>query len=700
MPPQNSQYDSSTLSDNTDFSPNSYLIKQGTVIPVQGHLMLTTICFSYLSLPHFDVSLQPDAIKGHIMQGRYAFSDYTLAHWLDHLESTINELHTSSQIDTSSELDTLAEETHQFLRRHFSKPTESLVPAAFMKRFKSFEPFRSYNLADDLTQAAYTWSSRISQQNKMKDNDLDGADLLSLETSISSLRTALDSLGQSEANTVKSNDLHRFHGAKLFKCAATGCRFFHEGFRSLAEKNSHQARHKNAYVCNFDGCPKSLFGFPKLDSLRTHIIEAHRTIDISNSSHSEFPITQDPKSIDIQDAVTQRDFARVRRWAEQFDDYIPVDIIGLNANELFLQTGYWTKSAISIALKNRDIKIITFLLGKVRDIRKFQIALLYTCSRDFPAFEILDWLLALPMEIENPKEIYRLMRFGVLSRDEQLALRVLQYVGSNPRNLQPIPGTSEGLLNLMAMHGFSRCLTFLLDDIGLDANFVDKTQRTALMVAAERGHLAIVQLLLSGEHCEEETIEFSRDGVTAAMLAAANGHESIVQLIFHERSKAGDFQRMLDIIALRRAAIEGGADTVRRILSLKDFPFDLLDFNKYTPFLHAVVKGHRAIVEMFLSLGERFDINRRYSYCYSGLRKAKTKKDMPTALIVATLHGHEDIVKLLLDKDGLDIEAHTRLSLTCKWREQGSLRMSALQIAESKGLTRIIQLLRAKTNPT
>lgn len=335
MPPQSSQYDSSTLSDNTDFSLNSYLIKQGTVIPVQGHLMLTTICFSYLSLPHFDASLQPDAIKGHIMQGRYAFSDYALAHWLDHLESTINELHTSSQIDTSSELDTLAEETHQFLRRHFSKPTESLVPAAFMKRFKSFEPFRSYNLADDLTQAAYTWSSRISQQNKVKDNDLDGADLLSLETSISSLRTALDSLGQSEANTAKSNDLHRFHGAKLFKCAATGCRFFHEGFRSLAEKNSHQARHKNAYVCNFDGCPKSLFGFPKLDSLRTHIIEAHRTIDISNSSHSEFPITQDPKSIDIQDAVTQRDFARVRRWAEQFDDYIPVDIIGLNANELF-----------------------------------------------------------------------------------------------------------------------------------------------------------------------------------------------------------------------------------------------------------------------------------------------------------------------------------------------------------------------------
>lgn len=287
----------------------------------------------------------------------------------------------------------------------------------------------------------------------------------------------------------------------------------------------------------------------------------------------------------------------------------------------------------------------------------------------------------------------------MLSRDEQLALRVLQYFGSNPRNLQPIAGTIGGLLNIMAMHGFLRCLTFLFD-IGLDANFIDRSQRTALMVAAERGHVAIVQLLLSGEYCTEGTIEFSRDGVTAAMLAAVNSHESITQLFCSERSKAGELQRMLDIIALRQATIKGETDTVRRILALEDFPFDLLDFNGYTPFLHAIEKGHAAIVEMFLSLGERFDINRRYSYSYPGLRKSKIKSDCPTALIVATLYGHEEIVKLLLSKDGLDMNANTRISWTCKWKEHGSSRMTALQIAESKGPTQIVQLLRAKTNPT
>jgi ankyrin repeat protein len=290
------------------------------------------------------------------------------------------------------------------------------------------------------------------------------------------------------------------------------------------------------------------------------------------------------------------------------------------------------------------------------------------------------------------------MKFGVLSRDEQLALRVLQYFGSNPRNLQPIPDTSEGLLNLMAMHGFLRCFTFLLEDIGLDANFVGKSQRTALMVAAERGHIAIVQLLLSGKHCKEETIEFSVNGVSAAMLAAANGHKSAIQLFFPDRSRLGDFRRMLDIIALRRATIKGEADTVRRILALRGFPFDLADFNGYTPFLHAVEKGYAAIVEIFLSLGERFDINRRYSYSYQGLRKTTSKSGWPTALIVATLYGHEEIVKLLLERDDLNTKANTRVSYPLL--QNLSCNMTALQIAELKELTQITQLLRAKTNPT
>lgn len=298
----------------------------------------------------------------------------------------------SSHINISSETETLAKEIHQFLRRQFSKPTGSLVSATFMKCFKSFEPFRSYSLADDLAQAAYTWSSRIPQQSKERDNNPDGDDLVSLETSISSLRTALDSLEQTTTNTAKSDDLHRFHGTKLFKCGAIGCRFFHEGFRSLAEKNSHQDRHKNAYVCNFDGCPNSIFGFQKLDSLRTYILEAHKTTGISSSSHTEFPITQDPKSIDIQDAVTQRNLVRVRRWAKQFDDYIPADLIGLDDDKLLKEYYGASKTVvISTAIRKRDIKILTFLLGKVQDVQNFQIGLLYRCCRDFPTFEMFDW---------------------------------------------------------------------------------------------------------------------------------------------------------------------------------------------------------------------------------------------------------------------------------------------------------------------
>jgi hypothetical protein len=39
------------------------------------------------------------------------------------------------------------------------------------------------------------------------------------------------------------------------------------------------------------------------------------------------------------------------------------------------------------------------------------------------------------------------------------------------------------------------------------------------------------------------------------------------------------------------------------------------------------------------------------------------------------------------------------VSWTTKWNSSGEWRMTALQIAEAKGLSQIIQLLKAKTNP-
>jgi ankyrin repeat protein len=187
--------------------------------------------------------------------------------------------------------------------------------------------------------------------------------------------------------------------------------------------------------------------------------------------------------------------------------------------------------------------------------------------------------------------------------------------------------------------------------------------------------------------------------MTAAMLAAANGHESTAQLFFSDGRKPEDSQRMMDIIALRRATIEGEADTVQRILAIRDFPFNLLDLNGCDPFLHAVEKGHAAIVKMFLSLGKRFDINRIYHYSCSGLRITSSKSTWPTAIIVATLYGHEEIVRLLLERDGMDINAKIFAGNTCNWGKQGNSRMTALDIAESKGFTQIIELLRAKINP-
>ena len=120
-----------------------YLIRNGKVVPLHGHLQLTTLSLCYLSLPHFDPSLLPEDIRTYIVEGRYAFSDYAIAHWLDHLQETMMAIRNCPENDTTYDLSALAREIGPFLRLQFPDTPETTVPASFNKRFDSFEPFQS-----------------------------------------------------------------------------------------------------------------------------------------------------------------------------------------------------------------------------------------------------------------------------------------------------------------------------------------------------------------------------------------------------------------------------------------------------------------------------------------------------------------------------------------------------------------------------
>ena len=620
------------------------------------------------------------------MEGRYAFSDYAVAHWLDHLEDTLAALRTGTEKGITTDLSALTGEIGPFLKLQFPDTAESTVPASFKKRFDSFKPFQSYDFVGHLSQAAYAWYRWLSQLGKDR-GESSKVSPMGLEAIISLLRGGLDSLAQSG---MELKDLHRYHGKNFFKCTFVHCRFFYEGFESNKEKISHQSKHQNAYTCAFDGCPRSVLGFPNPRSLAVHVHAAH---DVWEPNHTGrrpiFPVIKDPRSIDICGAAKTGDLAQVQRWAEQFKSKIP----WRNLKPIFYRR---SSSGLSLALQNHNYDVAKFLLENAEPDSDPVLQMLRWVSTRDPQPDHFDLLLSIPVKPINESNLLSLMRYGAISRNEELALRLLKWQKSNWKGPNELPLGS--LLNLMASHGFATCIEFLLQEGGLDPNDVKgKRKRTALMDAAEFGHTSCALALLSDKHCKPEAVDYQHKGVSAGSLAACNGHEAILRLLTPYLADEG--KELLNIAALRQASVEGEASTVQHLLEIEGLDVDLPDRHLYTPFLHAVEKGHVAIVAMFLSAGDgRVDVNRKCLAHHRRIASDRTSAESigATGLILATVNGYEEVAELILQNKHVDTEAKCEfrgVAWNGAWRQ-----MAAMGIAQHLKFTGIERLL--KTHQT
>ncbi len=627
------------------------------------------------------------------MEGRYSFSDYAIAHWLDHLEDTMAAIRTRTEKDATLELSTLAGEIDPFLRLQFPDTGETSVPASFNKRFNSFEPFQSYDFVSHLSQAAYAWSRGLSKLDKNRGEN-SAARPMGLETMISLLRGGLDSLAQSG---MELKGLHRYHGQNLFKCTSVHCRFFYEGLGSNKEKISHQNKHQNAYTCTFDGCPRSVLGFSSSRALTAHVHTAHDAREPICTESPSFPVIEDPESIDIRAAAREGNLAQVQRWAEQFNGNIPSRELGLNSAPQGAVFGFISKhEPLVLALRNHSYDAFKFLLENAKPDSDPVLQMLNWVSLYDPSPDYFEFLLSMPMETRNDKKFITLMRNGAISRNEELSLRLLKWHGSNWKGSSGPPPSS--LLTLMASHGFAKCIRFLLEEGGLDPNAVEKKSKlTALMTAAEFGRTSCVLALLSDKRCKAEAVNYQFKDISACSLAACNGHEPILRLLTPYLADEG--KELFNIAALRQASIQGEASTVQRLLEIEGLHVDLPDRHLYTPFLHAIENGHVAIVQMFLSSGDgRVDINRR---CLAHHRSINATRDMvkhsgATGLILATINGYQQMVELILQKKRVDIKASCSLnrSLNMKPFSKGT----AMEIARRLKFTGIERLLLERTS--
>ena len=194
------------------------------------------------------------------------------------------------------------------------------------------------------------------------------------------------------------------------------------------------------------------------------------------------------------------------------------------------------------------------------------------------------------------------------------------------------------------------------------ANGNHKHRKSPLLVAAEHGHLRLMELLLEGGADVNAT---SKTG-NALCIASIYGHREVVELLLSKgieiNSQLGKYGTALQV-----ASIKGYKEIVVMLLD-KGADVNIQGGYYGTALQMASLKGYKEIVVMLLGKGA--DVN----------MKGGT---WGTALQVASLEGYKDIVVMLLDK-GADVNM------------KGGTWGTALQAAILRNRTDIVTLLLAE----
>jgi ankyrin repeat protein len=206
------------------------------------------------------------------------------------------------------------------------------------------------------------------------------------------------------------------------------------------------------------------------------------------------------------------------------------------------------------------------------------------------------------------------------------------------RCLNPIPENFHIALQVAAKQGHVRLVEILLNVNGINSNFRGGwLQAAPILFAAIEGHGAIVELLLSAVNIDPDVPD--SEGSTPLMYACWGGHVSIVrQLLARDDVDCNSLGSGWTPLTI--ACKFGHIEIVNLLLDKDDVDVNLSN-GRSTPLITAVETG---LVEVVESLLTRVD-----------LKPNIVNNHGDHALGYAVFLGKVDIVKLLLDHPGIDL---------------------------------------------
>lgn len=624
-------------------------------------------------MPCFESGLGEHPIQEFIMTGHYAFAEYAIAYWSEHLLSAVWPLDAP---DTES----LAHIIEVFLKLHFS-PTLSTqpVPKPIERAIEKFQPCAFY---DSLGQAIALLENRKRSNSKAENfiNNLDFEDVLSR------IRSLMEKMSSSEKT---KESLERIHGPKIFKCSRIDCTSFVEGFSNLDDCRQHQKKHDRLFHCTFEGCVAARSGFTSSTELQRHFQRLHNPSVVPG-----FPCYQKPNYRVARRAIKEVNIPVIERYLQI---QCPKDSLMFSKGR-FPWRRFW-----QTAIRHPDNEVFNLLIRhtEFQGTNTQHIILEYaTAARQTDLVRRFVGDEFRKADTTGTVECTRAIA-AAISLNDVVILRIL--MGPDLSKISP-PGLLKAQNHLAdaCKSGSFSCVRYLVSECGLDpfkhenlhSNLakgrhkqVSKEPRWhgPFYNAIAAGHKSIVEHLLSLVDDQRYfKPQKSEDFLTAA---AINGHKEILEILVNHKLAVEKLmaKRYTVIANLYNAVRYGNEELVKELLPLAGPDYDMPDRNGCSMLMYAALNGLEYTVEYLLR--KQADVTRA-GHCPE---VTATTSWHQTALILATFNGHTHIVRRLLQCPGIQVLGFVKFR-----KGQKGFRRSydPIEVAELKGYTTISQLLR------
>lgn len=242
---------------------------------------MLVLCLRYLSHQCFEKSLPAGHREAFVKRGFYAFQDYAIPEWFEHLRDMLENWTTILQgSDGPKYRFKISRVVQAFYAKYRTgletvteeqKGQEAELSAEAMRECEALTGEQFY-------QPLLVIWKHVLRHHKQHNKKASQVSIKELGEGLKETRKVLegmhDRLDDTEGTPPKPT-LREYYGSHVFKCTRATCAFFYEGFEGEKARKHHNSRHDRNFFCEEPGCHFGSFGFISSQDRNRHYKMRH-----------------------------------------------------------------------------------------------------------------------------------------------------------------------------------------------------------------------------------------------------------------------------------------------------------------------------------------------------------------------------------------------------------------------------------------